>query len=84
VHGSRGSIDWLILRRLCAGSLPAAVLTLVLICHFPPDKGLQALLLPAMGIALALTSLAMLFQPGCIAWGKGCAPRRPSDSDARS
>ena len=22
VHGARGSIDWLILRRLCAGSLP--------------------------------------------------------------
>ena len=63
VHGSRGSIDWLILRRLCAGSLPAAVLTLLLMRYFPPDKGLQALLLPALGIALALTSVAMLFQP---------------------
>jgi len=63
VHGTRGSIDWLVLRRLCAGSLPAAVLTLLLIRHFPPDKGLRALLLPALGIALAVTSVAMLVQP---------------------
>jgi uncharacterized membrane protein YfcA len=63
VHGARGSIDWLILRRLCMGSLPAAVLTLLLIRYFPPEKGLRALLLPALGTALALTSVSMLFQP---------------------
>jgi uncharacterized protein len=62
VHGTRGSIDWLVLRRLSLGSLPAAVLTLLWIAYFPPDKGLRALLLPALGVALALTSLAMLFQ----------------------
>jgi len=63
VHGTRGSIDWLVLRRLCLGSLPAAALTLALIRYYPPEKGLRALLLPALGAALALTSLAMLFQP---------------------
>jgi uncharacterized membrane protein YfcA len=63
VHGTRGSIDWLVLRRLSMGSLPAAILTLLLIRYFPPDKGLKALLLPALGVALVLTSVAMLFQP---------------------
>lgn len=63
VHGSRGSIDWLILLHLCAGSLPAAVLALALIHYFPPDKGLRALLMAALGIALAVTSVAMLSQP---------------------
>jgi uncharacterized protein len=63
VHGTRGSIDWPILRRLCLGSLPAAVMTLLLIRYFPPGKGLKALLLPALGVALTLTSVAMLFQP---------------------
>ncbi len=63
VHGTRGSIDWLVLRRLCLGSLPAALMTLLLIRYFPPDKGLKALLLPALGVALAVTSVAMLFQP---------------------
>jgi hypothetical protein len=62
-HGARGSIDWLVLRRLSLGSLPAAALTLLLIHNYPPDKGLNALLLPALGAALALTSVAMLFQP---------------------
>jgi uncharacterized membrane protein YfcA len=63
VHGTRGSVDWLVLRRLASGSLPAAALTLLLIAHFPPDKELKSLLLPALGWALALTSAAMAFQP---------------------
>lgn len=63
VHGARGSIDWLVLRRLAMGSLPAALLTLVLLHYFPQDKSVRTLLLPALGVALALTSVAMLFQP---------------------
>jgi uncharacterized membrane protein YfcA len=63
VHGARGSIDWLVLRRLAMGSLPAALLTLVLLHYFPQEKSVQALLLPALGVALALTSVAMLFHP---------------------
>jgi uncharacterized protein len=63
VHGKRGSIDWLVLRRLASGSLPAAVITLLVIRYFPPDQGLKALLLPALGVALVVTSVAMLFQP---------------------
>jgi hypothetical protein len=38
VHGARGSIDWLVLRRLAAGSLPAAGLTLALLHFFPEEK----------------------------------------------
>jgi uncharacterized membrane protein YfcA len=63
VHGSRGSIDWLVLRRLAMGSLPAAVLTLCAIRYFPPDKDIKVLLLFALGVALILTSVAMLFLP---------------------
>jgi uncharacterized membrane protein YfcA len=63
VHGSRGSIDWLVLRRLAMGSLPAAALTLWAIRHFPPERDFNALLLFALGVALVLTSVAMLLQP---------------------
>jgi hypothetical protein len=70
VHGSRGSIDWLVLRRLASGSLPAAILTLVLLHYFPQEKSVGALLLPALGVALALTSVAMLFQPALHRMGK--------------
>src|SRR5438874_4568636 len=62
VHGKRGSIDWLVLRRLAAGSLPAAALTVALLRYSPQQAGLRALILPALGAALALTSLAMIFQ----------------------
>jgi uncharacterized membrane protein YfcA len=63
VHGARGSIDWQVLRRLSLGSLPAAALTLIFIHNFPPDRGLQAFLLRGLGVALVLTSIAMLLQP---------------------
>jgi uncharacterized membrane protein YfcA len=62
VHGSRQSIDWLVLRRLCSGSMPAAVFVVLLIHYYPPDKGLRSLLLPALAAALVITSMAMLFQ----------------------
>lgn len=62
VHGARGSIDWVVLRRLAAGSLPAAIVTLMLLHYFPEERRTGALLLPALGIALLLTSVAMLLQ----------------------
>ena len=63
VHGTRGSIDWVVLRRLTLGSLPAALLTLAALHQFPAERHSGALLLPALGAALVLTSLAMLFKP---------------------
>ena len=63
VHGARGSIDWLVLRRLSAGSLPVAGLTLASLHYLPENRELRSLILPALGIALVLTSMAMLFQP---------------------
>ena len=63
VHGTRGSIDWVVLRRLTTGSIPAAVLTLILLHQFPAQRQAGALLLPALGAALALTSVAMLLKP---------------------
>ncbi len=62
VHGARGSIDWLVLRRLCAGSLPATILTLLMMHYFPENGGLKSIILPGLGGVLVLTSLAMIFQ----------------------
>lgn len=62
VHGARGSIDWLVLRRLSLGSLPAATLTLLFLYTYPENRGIASLILPALGVALVLTSLAMLFK----------------------
>ena len=62
VHGARGSVDWLVLRRLSLGSLPAAAATLLLLYAFPVGKSLSSLIIPALGVALVLTSVAMLLQ----------------------
>lgn len=61
VHGAAGTIDWLVLRRLALGSLPAAGLALLLIRHYHLDQT-HALILQALGATLALCSLAMLFK----------------------
>jgi uncharacterized membrane protein YfcA len=78
VHGARGSIDWLVLRRLASGSLPAAILTLVLLHYFPDERSLGLLLLPALGVALALTSVAMLFQPALHRLGRKLRTSSPT------
>lgn len=62
VHGSRGSIDWLVLRRLCCGSLPAAALMLFILHDHRLDAGVQTAILRTLGVALALTSLSVLFK----------------------
>ena len=36
VHARRGRVDWIIVRRLAAGSLPAALLTLLLVAKLVP------------------------------------------------
>ena len=77
VHGARGSIDWLVLRRLSMGSLPAATLTLALLTVFPEERQTGALLLPALGVALALTSMAMLFQPSLHRLGQKLRTTKP-------
>jgi uncharacterized membrane protein YfcA len=84
VHGTRGSIDWLVLRRLVLGSLPAAIVTLTLLHYFPEQRQMGALLLPALGVALLLTSIAMLFQRPLHRLGQRLRETRPDGFKLRS
>lgn len=61
-HNARGSVDWVVLRRLSAGSLPAAGLTVLGLYYFPDKRDMATLILPALGIALIITSVAMLLK----------------------
>ena len=38
VHGANDAIDWRVVRRLAAGSVPAAALTLWMLAHFGVDS----------------------------------------------
>src|ERR1700685_1000249 len=35
VHGFSGTVEWPIVRRLAAGSVPATALTLIVLAHYP-------------------------------------------------
>lgn len=64
VHGLKGSIDWRITGRLAAGSVPAAAVTLwVLHTHGMNSPGTARLIQLVLGVALLLTSLALIFRP---------------------
>jgi len=63
VHGWRSTVDWKIVRRLASGSVPAAVLTLLVLSRFGKvGKEASDIILVVLGGMLVLTSIATLFQ----------------------
>ncbi|MDY0011549.1 MAG: sulfite exporter TauE/SafE family protein [Rhodocyclaceae bacterium] len=63
-HGLKGTVDWTVTRRLATGSLPAAALTLLVVSQFFPGgiEGATALIKVALGFALLLTAVAIIFR----------------------
>ena len=80
VHGTRATVNWVIVGRLASGSVPAAVITLVIlgrIAH-PPAKANHAILV-SLGVMLIATAFATLFQQKLAQWARqaeGSEPRR--------
>src|SRR5690242_12673916 len=63
VHGFSRSIHWPAVTRLCCGSIPAAVLTLVLIWHFDLNPAAQRSLVNlVLCFALLLTAMSLIFR----------------------
>ena len=81
-HARRRNVDWRIVRRLAAGSVPASAATLLVLHAFVPDHGgLSTVVSVALGIALILTALALLFRDRLHAWSRRhTAPRQTSAS----
>lgn len=63
-HGLKGTVDWAITRRLALGSIPAAIATLTLVGTFAPGgiEGAASLIKVALGVALLLTAVAIIFR----------------------
>lgn len=60
-HGKHKSVDWKIVRHLAYGSLPAAGLTIGLLRYLNQNsKDISGMISYSLGIALILTSLAVL------------------------
>jgi uncharacterized protein len=61
-HARHGHVDWRITRLLLAGSLPAALATIVLMHATGITKGWAAALTFSLGIALLLTAVVVAFK----------------------
>jgi len=70
IHHGSGLIDWQVVRRLWAGSLPSSALTLAWMAVYPIGTATAAFLKVAIACAVVLTALAMLFQKHLHALGR--------------
>ncbi len=82
VHARRGHVDWRIVGRLAAGSLPAAVGVLLLVSILVPGGlgGAHGTITFFLGMALLLTAAALLFRRRLLAWAH--SGQRPVDERA--
>lgn len=60
LHNYKRTVDWQVLRRLCAGSIPASILTLIWMDLTHQGRTNQGTLVHALGAVLLLTAVAML------------------------
>ena len=72
VHARKGTVDWKIAGLLAAGSMPATVITLLLVHFYAPGGFDNAthLISVALGIALLLTALSLIFRTKLLAWAQ--------------
>ncbi len=69
VHGRKGHIDWQIVRRLAAGSIPAAAITILILSQLPNRSAeVTHLISVSLGTALLLTACAIVFRKRIIAY----------------
>jgi uncharacterized protein len=63
VHGRKGHIDWQIVGRLAAGSIPAAAITILVLAQLPKRSAeMTHLISVSLGVALLLTACAIIFR----------------------
>jgi len=68
VHGFNKTIDWRIVRRLAAGSIPASLLTLLILWLLKIDPNAYSLVVTkVLGAALILTAMALIFRKRLLA-----------------
>jgi uncharacterized membrane protein YfcA len=78
VHQGHGTVDWLVVRRLAYGSLPAAALTLLWMHHSNAHQVKSGVIITAVGIALLVTALGMLLKDWLHNLGRNLRVSEPS------
>ena len=70
VHHRQGGVDWQVLRRLLIGSLPAAVVTLIVLHYAEMRQIKDGVIIHMLGSVLLLTAVATLLRQRFIAWSR--------------
>lgn len=68
VHSRHGTVDWRIVRRLAMGSVPAALVSLLLLAEFgTQSKAANGIISTALGVTLVLTAVSLFFRKRLVA-----------------
>jgi len=78
IHGSHGTVDWQIVRRLAYGSIPAACVVLTVLHSHKASSGTAGYMLPMIGAVLLLTAAAMVFKAPLHAIGRRLRIGKPT------
>ncbi|WP_294266229.1 sulfite exporter TauE/SafE family protein [uncultured Sphingomonas sp.] len=79
VHGAGGTIDWRVVRRMAAGSVPATILTLLVLSRLDVSVGATAhVITVTLGLALIATAVAIFFRAQIVAAFVRSRPPRPA------
>lgn len=77
-HHRQLTVDWVIVRRLAAGSLPASLLTILVLSRIFQDPAeYRGILLSTLGVMLILTSIVLLMRRRLQAWHARAASPSP-------
>lgn len=77
IHGRRGTVDWQIVTRLAAGSLPMALVTVLLLGWLNTGQIRSGLIVHALGVVLLLTASGLVMRGHLHKLGKGLRSRAP-------
>jgi uncharacterized protein len=75
VHHRQGGVDRQVLLRLCAGSLPAAIITLVILSLTHETQIKNGVILNGLGIVLIMTAAATIFRQRFVDWSRAYQSR---------
>jgi uncharacterized membrane protein YfcA len=82
IHSAGKTVDWRIVGRLAAGSVPATALTLLALAHFGIEsKAVSTVMSATLGVALLLSALALILRQRVMALA---ARRNPDMTDRGS
>ena len=62
VHQKYGKPDWEVVRRLATGSIPASIMTLIVLSRFGGGQIKQGLVVETLGVLLICTGIATMFR----------------------